>query len=154
MRTSKVEKLFAMFRYLQRNTNKDHPVNEIDLIRALGELAEGNRALNGTINDLANVLNRDEDDVIKPRNEWLIIFDAFEQAFNPELPENSKFPRELEDGRLPVKHVYFQSPFTDKDIDNILDGIMNNSNITQSEKNKLQRKVRKYLTSKYYRHHR
>lgn len=81
------ERYYRVLEYLRKHTDREHTVNQSDLrkVPQLKSCIRDKGAFNNMINTMADTLNHERDSegmaVLKPPEEWTLIFDAYEREF-------------------------------------------------------------------------
>lgn len=144
---SDTEKALRLLCYLKRFTDKNNPTSMPlidyyfkekgcpDFFGTPGSKRRNKREL---IKKLAKILNSDIYGNPLPKEDWVIMYDG--------CGEHSDKKREF------ICNLYYNQPFTAKDVDEIIKSIEQNQKLDDERKKELTAKVNRYVSNKNYTH--
>lgn len=148
------ERYYRVLEYLRKHTDREHTVNQSDLrkVPQLKSCIRDKGAFNNMINTMADTLNHERDSegmaVLKPPEEWTLIFDAYEREFR-DFEEDLPW-LDSEKGRRPIRNLYYQSAFSPDEINILIEGVLFSRTVDTRTARDLVRKVEDHLTNIYY----
>lgn len=127
---------YKLLSLLKKNTDKNHPINQIGLRKLIGEekakIILGDKGtFNRRLTDLADAFNTDEDGNVLKEAEWKIVYPGYNKD-----GKNGK--------------IYFNQPVNDFEVSFLLKKIDESIEFTDIEKSDLKRRLQDALVSKYY----
>ena len=132
-----LNKSFKLLKFIQENTDKEHPASQDALRKMLGENSSEVMGDKGTysrrLKELADAYNTDNEGNVLPRKEWKICYPGYRS-------ENSS-----RNGK-----VYYNHPVSEEELAIILRGIRDTHNLSRDQKQSLQDRVGKALGSRFY----
>ena len=133
-----IKNALKLLKTLQKNTDKNHPITQSALREMLGDEADEIMGDKGTyarrLRELADALNTDEKDEILPKDNWRVVYPGYIKE---------------KDGAKNGK-VYYNSIFTDTEIDFFIKQIRETPNFTEDEKKSLEERLVINLCSNFY----
>ena len=144
---SDTEKALRLLGYLKRYTDKKNPTSMplIDYYFKqkgcpdfFGTPNSKRRNKRELIKKLANILNTDIHGNLLPKEEWVIVYDGY--------GEEGKKDREF------ICNLYYNQPFSDWDVEDIILSIDQNADLDDERKSVLIQKMRRYAANNNYFH--
>ena len=144
---SDVERALRLLGYLRRYTDKNNPTSmplidyyfkEKGCPDFFGTPNSKRRTKRELIKKLANILNTDVYGNPLPREEWVLMYDGYD--------EPSTKDREF------ICNLYYNQPFSSGDVEDVLASIALNPNLKEERKKELAIKVRRYMGNENYSH--
>ena len=133
-----IKNALKLLKILQKNTDKNHPITQSALREMLGDEADEIMGDKGTyarrLRELADALNTDEKDELLPKDNWRVVYPGYIKE---------------KDGAKNGK-VYYNSVFTDTEIDFFIKQIRETANFTEEEKLSIEQRLVDNLCSNYY----
>lgn len=150
---SKVERMYKIWEYLHKNTDRNHPVSQADLREkhcAVREYVGHKQTFNRLIKDMANIMNLDENGTYDDRTTWKICFDEFEKLYGKDQDYEDVSDLDDEDNTIRIKNLYYNHEFSYDEINCMIEGVLACKTINSEEAQHLIKKIEDKLTSIYY----
>ena len=142
---SDTEKALRLLEYLKRFTDMNNPTSmplidyyfeEKGCPDFFGTPNSKRRNKRELIKKLASILNTDIHGNPLSKEEWVIVYDGYGEEHTKE--------REF------ICNLYYNQPFSKRDVEDMLKSIDNNSRLDDDRKKELTAKVRRYVSNKNY----
>ena len=142
------EKALRLLAYLKKYTDKSNPTSmplidyyfkEKGYPDFFGTANSKRRSKRELIKKLVGILNTDIHGNPLPKDEWVIMYDG--------LDEENKKDRNF------ICNLYYNQPFTARDVDDIVNSIEKNDRLNAERKKELTDKVYRHAANKNYTHH-
>ncbi len=146
-RPTQAERAIRVLEYLKHHTDEDHPI----LLSEMREdpMLAGDLGVKETLNDMicgmARALNSGPDEVSLPEEQWRLLFDGYGTLLEGDGEEEDK-PKP----RVRIRNLRYRHPFTREEIDRLMEGVLFSKTLSDRDADRLVRKLRENLTSKYY----
>lgn len=135
-----IKNALKLLKILQKNTDKNHPITQSALRDLLGDEADeimGDKSTYARrLRELADALNTDEKDELLPKDNWRVVYPGYIKQ---------------KDGTKNGK-VYYNSIFTDTEIDFFIKQIRETPSFTEEEKESLEQRLVNNLCSNFYKY--
>ena len=156
-KAARFERMFKIWEYLKKNTDKDHPTTQAEMRESLDEFMGDKETFNRLIKDMAYIMNSDEHGY-KREEDWKIYFHDFKKIYGDaaeDYDEEAKFDRDEEyegfaDRSMRIKGLYYNRTFSYDEINSIIEGILSTKTLDTKSAGRLIEKVEQNLTTKFY----
>lgn len=137
-----------LLEYLRKNTDKNHPITQTALLRAGDDndkhIFGAKKTLVKTIAALANAMNTDKDDKLKPKEDWRLCYKGFDEYYDDCDDDN-------DDKMLNnVTNIYFNHIFTDDELTAIINALYSSKAVARTQAEIITGKLVKNLAKKNY----
>lgn len=165
MKASQIEQGYRILKYLQQNTDKDHPTTQTKM-RGKDDSSDywGYKStFNDNIIRLSNALNRDKNRELRDEEEWSLVYEGLKEqclmeekrreaeACEDKDEEDDEEKSESEDEIVTkIGEIYYNHVFDYDEINTIIEGIHFSKTLTSDEVEALVKKVKKNLTSEFF----
>ena len=80
-RPKSFERSWRILEYLRINSDPEHPVTRAELLRdpVMGRYVKDKETFNDTIFNMALAMNCEESGMVRPQEEWKVIYQAFQK---------------------------------------------------------------------------
>lgn len=135
-----------LLEYLQKHTDKDNTISQMDLLCAGGEdhIFGAKRTLKKNIVFLANLLNTDEHGNLNPKEERRLLYKGFDEFFD----SDDEMP-------MGVTDIYYNHVFSEDELTAIINALYSSKAVSRAQAESISNKLAKNLATeefgKYYR---
>lgn len=139
-----LKRCFRLLEYLRKNTDKNHPTIQARLRESeIRPLLGTNETFNRTVSQIAKALNFDENDAVKPEDEWVLMYKAFSDYYG----ENGNDDDDISSS---VKYIYFNHIFTNDEVTAIINALRMSKAVDRERAEIIIEKLKDRLTSTFY----
>ncbi len=146
---TQAERAVRILEYLKRHTDEDNPILLSDMRR--DPMIAGDLGTTETLNDMicgmARALNSDAGESPLPEEQWRLLFDGYGTLLEGDGDEQGEGKSKV---RVRIRNLRYRHPFTQGEIDHLIEGVLFSKVLSDGEAHRLVRKIRENLTSKYY----
>ena len=147
------ERAYRILEYLKENTDDQHtvcPKQVRENFKAMGmeEYIGTKNTFHDLIVNLANAMNSNVNEEMKPEDKWRIVFNDFIKEYGYDSLDES-----ADDEKIPIMQIvdlYYNQEFTYDEINCLIEGIRFSRTLDTKTADQLVAKIENCLTSKYY----
>ncbi|MBD5129536.1 MAG: WYL domain-containing protein [Ruminococcaceae bacterium] len=139
-----------LLEYLRKNTDKDHPISQTALLRAGGDdhIFGAKKTLAKNLVVLANALNTDEYNGLKPEEDWRLSFRGFDDHY---ANGNCDSDDDSDDAMISdVTGIYFNHIFSEDELTAIINALNTSKAVSKAKAKVIIEKVLKNLAREEY----
>lgn len=157
-KAARFERMFKIWEYLKKNTDKEHPTTQAQMRRSpeVAEFIGDKETFNRLVKDMARTLNSDEYGY-KPESCWKIYFDDFKKKYGDDAEEVEEEDFDSEDAydefadqTMRISGLYYNRTFSYEEINSIIEGILSTKTLDTKSAKYLIDKVEQNLTTRFY----
>lgn len=164
-RLKNFKRSWMILAYLMRNSDPKHPVTRAELLKdpVMRQYVKGKETFNDAIFHMAQTLNCEENGMVKPQEEWKIVYQAYQKKYGGgdesdewEEPEEGEEP-DQQDGnptarepRLPIRGLHYRHTFSYQEIDALIEGVLFSRTLDTRTANRVVEKIEETLTTRFY----
>ncbi len=156
-RPKSFERSWRILEYLRINSDPEHPVTRAELLRdpVMGRYVKDKETFNDTIFNMALAMNCEESGMVRPQEEWKVIYQAFQKRYGGD-DEADADEAEDEHGygekerRLPIRGLHYRHTFSYEEVNALIEGVLFSKTLDTRTANRLIGKIEEQLTTKYY----
>jgi len=145
-RPTQAERAVRILEYLKRHTDEGHPILLEDMRR--DPMIKGDLGATETLNDMicgmAKALNSGLDEASLPEEQWRLLFDGYKALL--EGNDEEETPKT----QVRIRNLRYRHPFTQGEVDHLIESVLFSKSLGKGDADRLVRKIRENLTSKYY----
>lgn len=136
-----LERAVRLLEYLWRNTDKNRPITQAELLRAGGKdhIFGAKATLKKNIVFLANLLNTDEHGIPKPKEEQRLIYKGFDEFCN----SDAEMP-------MDVTGIYFNHAFSEDELTAIINALYTSKAVSKNQAELIANKLAENLAAEKY----
>lgn len=139
-----------LLEYLRKNTDKDHPISQTALFSAGGDdhIFGTRKTIAKNVVVLANALNIDKYNGLKPEEDWRLRFRGFDDRYangSCDSDDNSD-----DDKISDVMGIYFNHIFSEDELTAIINALNTSKAVSKTQTEIITGKLMNDLASKYY----
>lgn len=158
-RPKNFERSWRILEYLRTNSDAEHCVTRAEMLRnpVMQRYVAGKETFNDAIYHMALAMNCEENETVKPEEDWKIIYRAFQEHYggaNDEIEATDQDTPEdgegLKEHRLPIRGLHYRHTFSYEEINALIEGILFSRTLDTKTANRLVRKIEDNLTTKFY----
>lgn len=138
---STLERALRLLEFLWRNTDKNHPISQAELLRAGGEdhIFGAKATLKKNIVFLANLLNTDEHGIPKPKEERRLIYKGFDEF----IESDEEMP-------MDVTGIYYNHVFSEDELTAIINALHTSKAVSKDQAELIANKLAENLATEKY----
>lgn len=152
-RPKNFERSWMILEYLRKHSDSEHPITRAELLKdpVMQRYVKDKETFNDTIFNMALAMNCEENGMVRPREEWKIIYRAFQERYDGKghVDETEDGP-DGKDHRLPIRGLHYRHTFSYEEINALIEGVLFSRTLDTRTANQLIGKIEERLTTKFY----
>lgn len=153
-KVTKLERAYKILEYLRKNSDSEHTVTQASLRRVpeMEKYLGDKETYNNTIVNMAKAMNTDENETIKPEEQWKIIFKDIKKKYGDSAPDNTWADdnEDEENTTMRIRGLYYNHTFSYEEINSLIEGVLFSKTLDSKTANEIIEKIENNLTTKFY----
>lgn len=161
-RPNQFERSWMILEYLRRNSDPEHPVTRAEMMEdpVMRRYVKGKETYNDAIFHMAQTMNCEENGMVKPQEEWKIVYQAYQKKYGGgdepdeweelEEPDRQEGKVPAKEPRLPIRGLHYRHTFSYQEIDALIEGVLFSRTLDTRTANRLVAKIEEHLTTRFY----